>query len=95
MESPDGSAGRAAPPDSADAFQSDMPLGVRRLSEGSDEFYVPKTLCHGCQHFGRPPEVRCGYDGSEIIREVNTRYFEVSSCPKARAEIDAGPTAEH
>ncbi|MFC6717778.1 hypothetical protein ACFQGT_09070 [Natrialbaceae archaeon GCM10025810] len=39
------------------------------------------SYCHRCEHFARPPEVACTYDGSEILEMASLDTFRVINCP--------------
>ncbi|MFC4447654.1 hypothetical protein [Halorussus aquaticus] len=42
---------------------------------------IPKATCHGCPHFGDPPELACTHEGTEILAMPDTDHFRVADCP--------------
>ncbi|WP_238398208.1 hypothetical protein [Halorussus salinus] len=48
---------------------------------GRDVRTIPKTTCHGCPHFGEPPELACTHEGTDILAMVDSDHFRVADCP--------------
>jgi hypothetical protein len=42
---------------------------------------IPKETCHGCPHFGDPPELACTHEGTSILAMPDTDHFRVADCP--------------
>lgn len=42
---------------------------------------IPKATCHGCPHFGDPPELACTHEGTDILAMVDSDHFRVADCP--------------
>lgn len=40
------------------------------------------AFCHRCPHFSKPPAVRCGHDGTEILEVTSRETFRVADCPR-------------
>jgi len=66
---------------------------VREPSTASerDVRIVPKRdYCQRCQFFSAPPEMRCTYEGSEIVEMEDTDSFRVADCPVVRGDAELG-----
>ncbi|UPW01141.1 hypothetical protein M0R88_03325 [Halorussus gelatinilyticus] len=48
---------------------------------GRDVRTIPKTTCHGCPHFGDPPELHCTHESTDILAMVDSERFRVADCP--------------
>ena len=48
---------------------------------GRDVRTIPKATCHGCPHFGDPPELACTNGGTDILAMVDSDHFRVADCP--------------
>jgi len=57
-----------------------------RDREQSDVQVQNKNVCHGCEHFSTPPEMRCNHDGTEIREITDTDHYEVVDCPMMVSE---------
>lgn len=55
---------------------------------------VSKTLCHRCEYFGEPPELRCTHEGTTIHEMVDMDHYRVSKCPMVGGERGIGETVE-
>ena len=52
---------------------------------------IPKETCHGCPHFGDPPELACTHEGTSILAMPDTDHFRVADCPiTVEGEEDIG-----
>ncbi|RQG97727.1 hypothetical protein [Natrarchaeobius chitinivorans] len=52
---------------------------------GRDVREVDKhSHCHQCEHFGSPPAVECGHDGTDILAMPTLEMFRVADCPIVR-----------
>ncbi|NEU55815.1 hypothetical protein FXF75_03225 [Halorussus sp. MSC15.2] len=72
----------AVPSDAADPAEPADDRDVRT---------IPKATCHGCPHFGDPPELACTHDGTEILAMPDTEHFRVADCPMVvEGEEDIG-----
>lgn len=40
-----------------------------------------REYCQRCQFFSTPPEVRCTYDGADILELEDSEHFKVADCP--------------
>jgi hypothetical protein len=49
---------------------------------------IPSSVCHGCPHFGDPPELHCVHEGTTIRRVVDMDHFEVVACPVVEQRSD-------
>lgn len=51
--------------------------------EADESAYVveKREYCQRCQYFSEPPDVSCGYEGSEIAEVEDTERFRVTGCP--------------
>ncbi|WP_276298875.1 hypothetical protein [Halorussus lipolyticus] len=57
-------------------------VGGDRTADGDrDVRTIPKDTCHGCPHFGDPPEVACTHEGTAILAMPDTDHFRVADCP--------------
>lgn len=66
-------------------------------TEGRDVRTIPKETCHGCPHFGDPPELACTHEGTDILAMPDSDHFRVADCPMVVEEEDIsafGPEAE-
>jgi hypothetical protein len=69
------------PPEEAPAAEQDVDRDVRT---------IPKQTCHGCPHFGEPPELACTHEGTDILAMPDSDHFRVADCPMVDEEsIDA------
>jgi len=70
------------PPEEAPAAEQDVDRDVRT---------IPKQTCHGCPHFGDPPELACTHEGTDILAMPDSEHFRVADCPMVVDEesIDA------
>ncbi|WP_193570137.1 MULTISPECIES: hypothetical protein [Halorussus] len=50
-------------------------------SDGRDVRTIPKATCHGCPHFGDPPELACNHEGTDILAMPDAEHFRVAGCP--------------
>lgn len=48
---------------------------------GRDVRTISKATCHGCPHFGTPPELACTHEGTDILAMVDSDHFRVADCP--------------
>ncbi|WP_238392123.1 hypothetical protein [Halorussus amylolyticus] len=71
----------AVPPDEPDA--------TGRFA-GRDVRTIPKRTCHGCPHFGDPPELACTHEGTDILEMPDTDHFRVADCPMVVDETELG-----
>jgi hypothetical protein len=66
--------------------------------DGRDVRTISKRTCHGCPHFGEPPELACTHEGTDILAMPDSDHFRVADCPVVVDEesIDAFDVeAEH
>ncbi|MFC7082463.1 hypothetical protein [Halorussus caseinilyticus] len=42
---------------------------------------IPTETCHGCPHFGDPPDLACTHEGTDILAMPDTGHFRVADCP--------------
>jgi hypothetical protein len=69
------------PPEEAPEAEPDDDRDVRT---------IPKQTCHGCPHFGEPPELACTHEGTDILAMPDSDHFRVADCPMVDEEsIDA------
>ena len=69
-------------------------------ADARDVRTIPKATCHGCPHFGEPPELHCTHEGTDILAMPDADRFRVADCPMVVegeedieglvGEIDAG-----
>lgn len=70
-----------------DAPTATVPPGETVEVEDGDEWAgrdvrtIPKATCHGCPHFGDPPELACTHEGTAILAMTDTDHFRVVDCP--------------
>jgi len=50
-------------------------------SEGDEHVVSAREFCADCEHAAEPPEVRCTYEGSEIVEFVDKNTVRVRNCP--------------
>lgn len=75
-----GSADADAGADGDDYFEEPTDAVVAEAS--GDEAVVSKaTYCQRCEHFSRPPDVRCNNPGTEIVELVDVKHLRVRDCP--------------
>lgn len=81
-----------------DAVESRNLDGVVAESEaesGRNVYVVAKReYCQRCQYFSAPPEVRCDYEGAEIIELDDTEHFRVADCPIVEGVEELGSLEE-
>ncbi len=58
------------------------------LGEGEDVRRIERSVCHGCPHFGDPPELHCTHDGTTIREMPDSQHFVVVECPVVAGEED-------
>jgi hypothetical protein len=51
------------------------------VEDGGRYHIVSKGLCHRCEHFADPPELRCTHEGTTIHQAVDMEHYRVSECP--------------
>jgi hypothetical protein len=64
--------------------------GVGNGETSGEEHIVPtRAFCAQCEHVADPPEVRCTYEGSEIVEFVDKDNVRVRNCPimKRRQQV--------
>jgi hypothetical protein len=49
--------------------------------DNRDVVTIPKETCHGCPHFGDPPELACTHEGTSIVAMPDSDHFRVADCP--------------
>jgi len=54
---------------------------------------IPKETCHGCPHFGDPPELACTHEGTAILAMTDSEHFRVVDCPMVGEEEEIGSIA--
>lgn len=83
---------RLAEDDDADDATVTVPLEetaeVDPDDEGRDVRTIPKETCHGCPHFGEPPELACTHEGTDILAMTDSEHFRVADCPMVVEEED-------
>jgi hypothetical protein len=52
-----------------------------RDSDGEEHIVPTWAFCAQCEHVADPPEVRCTYNGSEIVEFVDEERVRVRNCP--------------
>ncbi len=56
--------------------------GVEDTEASGEEHVVPaREFCAQCEHVADPPDVRCTYEGSEIVEFVDRDTVRVRGCP--------------
>jgi len=52
-----------------------------RDPDGEERIVPTWAFCAQCEHVADPPEVRCTYEGSEIVEFVDEERVRVRNCP--------------
>jgi len=63
--------------------------GVEEAS-GEEHIVPTREFCARCEHVADPPEVRCTYEGSEIVEFVDEETVRVRNCPIVARRLEIG-----
>jgi hypothetical protein len=68
--------------------------------DGEDSVVPTQSFCAQCEHVADPPEVRCTYEGSEIVEFVDEDHVRVRNCPivarrEGISEMERDATGSH
>jgi len=50
-------------------------------AEGDEHVVSAREFCAQCEHAAEPPEIRCTYEGSEIVEFADKNTVRVRNCP--------------
>ncbi|WP_210424068.1 hypothetical protein [Halorussus ruber] len=62
---------------------ADVPGPTARTGDDRDVRTISKDTCHGCPHFGDPPELACTHEEADILAMPDSDHFRVADCPMA------------
>jgi len=66
----------------ADSVWEELEGGIDEGEASGEEHVVPtRAFCAQCDHVTDPPDVRCTYEGSEIVEFIDKNNVRVRNCP--------------
>lgn len=66
----------------ADSVWEELEGGIDEEEASGEEHVVPtRAFCAQCDHVADPPDVRCTYEGSEIVEFIDKDNVRVRNCP--------------
>jgi hypothetical protein len=85
----------AVPSEATVEGEADGATDDAAVESGRNVRTIPKDTCHGCPHFGDPPELRCTNEGTDILAMTDADHFRVADCPMVvDGEEDIGSIAD-